>query len=311
MHQDAANTLAKELADNSALVGGRISTSREEKEKTTAQQQEPRANGINIPHGSAKPSEGALPRLCFIHIPKCSGNSVLDYLFNLYGRNSTFLGKNHIPFDHEYCAQEPSALTKYRLYPGHIHWNTVVTRLPQDTTKFTLLREPVDRLLSLYFFWRGMKESVARTFGNEAYEAVLLTKKLDVMDWLQCDNHFIRNGRTNAYARYLVSGPVLQRGNLDEIVEEGRRNIETCLHAGTVENAEVNLAILCTKLGAPKAATLSWLNASKRSRVSPHERARIHAYICDLSPIDFLLYDHARKLESQALKSFILDKEGV
>lgn len=85
----------------------------------------------------------------FLHIPKTAGQSVHYYMAKCF--NSPEICPARENFDLK--KMTPSEIKGYKLFSGHLDWdffdNTV-----ENPFIFTILRDPVERILSFYFFLR-------------------------------------------------------------------------------------------------------------------------------------------------------------
>jgi len=105
------------------------------------------------------PGHGSLaverrPALIFLHIPKCGGNSFLDFLkFNLPA-GAAFdvnLGLQYARRLRELEGLDEAERLQLQFVSGHLPWG-VHEWLPQGGEYVTLLRHPVDRIVSHYCF---------------------------------------------------------------------------------------------------------------------------------------------------------------
>src|SRR5690349_2068580 len=87
---------------------------------------------------------------CFVHVPKAGGSSVVAALRGSLGR-AVFHSQERIPqsVPLEYL------LNRYPLVAGHFTLAQLSPSILQDSFVFTVVREPVDRALSLYYFYRA------------------------------------------------------------------------------------------------------------------------------------------------------------
>jgi hypothetical protein len=121
--------------------------------------------GTTSEPASADPSADALPgpatgtRILFVHIPKTAGMSLYRAL------EGWATPERSIRFERGGAADEeqlrtlpPDELGRIRLMSGHLSMDHFRQRLGPGWTAITVLRDPVERALSLYSFVRGEPE---------------------------------------------------------------------------------------------------------------------------------------------------------
>lgn len=98
-------------------------------------------------------------RLLFLHIPKTAGCSINQFLINRFPAGQTCLIHPRVGDDVAGLIPETPLLC----YSGHVTYD--FTRLlPGNLRVFTLLRDPVERSLSSYFFYRRSRpEDIAES----------------------------------------------------------------------------------------------------------------------------------------------------
>ena len=96
---------------------------------------------------------GPSTRLLFEHIPKCGGTSLWRFLQNQYSHSVTFhvSGKNPTEDIQRFQEMPANARSKFRLVAGHGAHN-LIPFVGDAFVKFTVLREPVDRVISYYYY---------------------------------------------------------------------------------------------------------------------------------------------------------------
>ena len=94
----------------------------------------------------------------FLHIPKTAGTAVHLALAGLFPPGE-ICPERHPP---EFDRAPDEGLRGFRLFSGHFYWDQVA-RVPAPRVVFTFLREPRERLLSLYYFFRAHRWSVIET----------------------------------------------------------------------------------------------------------------------------------------------------
>ena len=102
--------------------------------------------------------------LVYIHFPKAAGTSLINDLRSHYG-DALLADYTHLPpldWSHD-PAYVPDGV---RAVCGHFHADRYVSY--GSRLRFTFLREPVDNLISIYYFWRTFPPS-----GFPAHERFL------------------------------------------------------------------------------------------------------------------------------------------
>lgn len=88
----------------------------------------------------------------FLHIPKAAGTTLHDVLERQYARDRIYnvIGPRDVRID-AFRALPVDERRRYRLIKGHMHFG-LHELIPNPTTYITVLRDPVDRVLSHYFY---------------------------------------------------------------------------------------------------------------------------------------------------------------
>lgn len=90
--------------------------------------------------------------LVFLHVPKCGGTSIHRWLEDVVPPKVLSEERHLLPevLDPSRAAR----LRDRRVFSGHFDLLDLA-RFPSPSTVFTVLRDPVDRLVSLYDYWRA------------------------------------------------------------------------------------------------------------------------------------------------------------
>ncbi len=119
-------------------------------------------------------------RIVFLHIPKTAGQSVHQFLKTLVDSDSVAPARVN---EQLYGLSVPQ-LRRYRLISGHLDW-ALLDCVQEPKFVFTILRNPLDRILSFYFFLRAeaqkLSEEQLRLPENQGKHAAL---------HLSCDDYF-------------------------------------------------------------------------------------------------------------------------
>ena len=92
-------------------------------------------------------------RVLFDHLPKCAGSAIDTYLGAQYPRRHVFKTDPNFPRESVAKFRKMSEIDRfrYRLVVGHMAHDLVELVHP-ETTKLTILREPIDRIVSHYYY---------------------------------------------------------------------------------------------------------------------------------------------------------------
>ena len=98
-----------------------------------------------------------LPRILFVHVPKTGGYALWSALSAVYGsQNSIRFGS---PEEYEiFKRMTPFEFSRYRLITGHLSLPDFLAKGIENWTPIAITRDPLDRLLSAYYYVRGWDE---------------------------------------------------------------------------------------------------------------------------------------------------------
>lgn len=244
--------------------------------------------------------ESSFPRLCFVHVPKTAGSSLNEFFSEIYGE---FKLPAHTTIDYKFYTQ--AQLNEYLFYSGHCYWRDY-RRLPPDTRLFTVFRNPVARVISLYQYWGAI--SVDYIDDETMAAAMYIARSSSIYEFISSKNAFIREA--------IVCGQVRQflRPNLGQHVEllcntdTGQRDIITQVYdtlsnfeaVMTVERLPDSLRAFLRKLGLIGYGTFPHLNPSPRK--DDIDLDRVKDLLLDLSYVDFAIYEAAQSLEARLVE---------
>ena len=195
---------------------------------------------------------GARPRLAFIHIPKTAGTSVATALMRHYDR-LTCPAMTTL----DYPRFTTAALANFRFFKGHAYRRDY-ERLPNDTKRFTVLRDPVSRSLSYYRYCRALDE----TKLNDPFvrEASRLAKTVSPIEFVYSDSPFlIEHLRLGQLRQFLPESTLAAVGHRQFLSRELRRRavddfkaaIEGFDYVLTVECLNLSFALMAHEVGLP------------------------------------------------------------
>ena len=226
----------------------------------------------------------------FNHIPKTGGVSIYQLLHDLLGSAQV---SPHISF-HEDIPYQVSAndFAHYFIIYGHIGivWNDIVG---PGRRGMTMLRDPVDRVLSQYYFWRNMVPPsphlphvhAAQTLSLKDFvysrEPLVLQGNQDVQTWFLADD-FRRQYR---------------RIKPNDALEIAQQNLsERFDFVGLFEDYPGSVERLCRLLGISPPAFIPMENRTVgRLSIGEHDPAVVDA-IRELNGLDQELYHYGKQL---------------
>lgn len=178
-------------------------------------------------------------KIIFLHLPKTAGQSIHAALTVAFGPDAVCPARTN---EHLYT-YSIAQLNRYRVFSGHFDWS-LLDCIKGPKFVFTVLRDPLERILSFYFFLRSQGESLSPAQREEPHNRGLnAAASASVRDFflggdeeLRCflDDHF-----DNFYAHYFAGRHF-----------QGRREIAGLLNARllteerVIEIAAENMALL-------------------------------------------------------------------
>ncbi len=237
----------------------------------------------------------------FLHIPKTAG-STLHTLFDTRVRREASRGIFAADLDHEAVkalASEPDAQKrKIKLLRGHQPFG-LHTVLPQPCSYVTVLRHPVARAISQYFY-------VLKNAHNPLHDQV--RKMRSPGEFVESG---ISVGMNDGQVRWLQGGVhALGFGEVTpDHLEEAKRNIEEhFLCVGLTERFDDSILVLrhVLRWRTPPFYRRQNVNARKRA-VADEDRERIQRH----NQLDLELYEFAERLLDQQMAAADLDGNSV
>lgn len=209
------------------------------------------------------------PRLVYLHFPKTGGTALAQLLVPLMGDRLAVARAEQAEVD----------LARYDWVHGHLLYHQI-ERLAHRPFTMTMLRNPVERILSLYRFHRRRPDDPVHELAN----------KLSF-------HQFVERGiGTNTYLDMLAGDVDGSRRNDPDRIRVASRRLDTFDFVGITENFEYSALLLAAELGVEP----FWRIGHANSAPSPTRRADIDpdtiALIKQEAAADMKIYRRAVRL---------------
>jgi len=237
------------------------------------------------------------PALIFLHIPKTAGTTLTTVLARQYPQDKT-LSIFDEPLDAPSLQQLPEhQREKLQYVRGHVRFG-LHEFLPQPSTYITFLRDPIDRIISTYYF-------TFRTPSHPLYE-LFLSQKIGLGDFVSSG---IRVMTENGQVRLLAgkAGVETPFGQCNaELLDIAKHNIQDKFSlVGLSGRFDESLILLKRQFGWRNVAYISrnvTANRPQKADVSEQDLALIQEY----NQLDLELYRYIQEQFQQQI-----DEQGA
>ena len=250
----------------------------------------------------------ALPemrRIIFLHIPKTAGTTVSQVLLADFLPDEVFPPRL-VPLQVTYSIE---ALSRYRLFCGHLDWSDLDC-VPGEKFTFTFLRRPLDRIISNYYFWKGLADA------GDPHQLIRdgLQHLADLGEYSSMAEYFLESRESvksivdytfnNMYSYYFAYRrfgwcyikPVMLRP--DQVLANALSNLSRLDFVGITEFMPESLKTLAAVLGRPAIAAIPHANrtpliAEKTLQAYDEIRSdpRLRSKLEEFTAIDNVLYE--------------------
>jgi hypothetical protein len=198
--------------------------------------------------------DAATRALLFLHVPKAGGTALWGVLANRFAAEDcldTYYGRR--PTDGE--------LNAARFVTGHLSMS-VLDRFERSPFSVTVLREPIERALSVYSFFRELDEPPLGWPGLEKYDAMLhLAKEHSLEDFIEMAPELAEHYLGNWQARVLGAKRL---NRTDERLEDALEGLHRCDFVGLADRQDESVEWLGRRLGWAPLTPLPLVNVTRR-----------------------------------------------
>jgi hypothetical protein len=175
----------------------------------------------------------------FLHIPKTAGQSIHTALINAFSEDAVCPAR----VNDQLRRLSINELNKYKVFSGHLDWS-LLDCIKGDNYVFTILREPMDRILSFYFYLRDQAEKLSDEKRNQPENQGLkaafeLSPKEYFLGGKPQIRRFLDDHYDNFYTYYFAGRRYSSRGELVGLIKRGELT-----HQQVLQMAKDNLSQL-------------------------------------------------------------------
>lgn len=236
---------------------------------------------ISIPWSRRKP--GSIPAL-FLHIQKTAGTSIVHLARQYYGASLTSHG--------DCWGKPPSQFQNFGFVSGHVGYQ-YAQQLMKNRFSFTFLRDPVERILSMYYFCRSRDP-------NE-FEIYKKARELELTDFLEAGltDPFMKMRIWNNQVWQIAHGYThLDNKTIDDFKESellclAQENLRKFSFVGFTESFDVDAQKILSALAFPRVEQIPKLNDLPGRPKIVDLSSNIRNLLDELTVLDKQLYDYA------------------
>ena len=152
-------------------------------------------------HRSNRAASSTSP-VVFMHVPKTAGSSLTNMLVSQYPPDRVYRPEGRASLSQ----LQTNELESYQLFCGHFDWSQF-KYLPKTSRVITILRDPIDRILSLYRYWRSFSWEYAEQRNDFGIQ---YAKSVGLHEFFFDAPLGIRANYENAVVRQLVGADFCQ-----------------------------------------------------------------------------------------------------
>lgn len=245
------------------------------------------------------------PSIAFLHIEKTAGSSLTNLLTGLFHPFQIDPDPWRAAAPHvipSFTDRPHASIRSYPLIFGHYDLPSL-QQLDPDRLVVTMLREPVARILSIYYYWRSVHpDFIAKTTGENT---IRIAHRMTLLEFLHHQDPLLLNYIDNLYVRRLTAlyasadhDPLAETP--DDALRKARASLERLAFVGVTEQMAASIRGLGARLGFNPPAEPPTTNMTKSNHLSSarafrsvtHEvlTAAHHERLDHLTRLDRVLY---------------------
>jgi hypothetical protein len=230
----------------------------------------------------------ATPQVAFMHIMKTAGISVQMFLkpFIADSRNLWVESSEQIEPLH------PHYVEYFDLVQGHFSYKDT-TKLRANKRLISILREPVDRVLSAYWYFRTRKDEEVRDITRHM---IAYAKKCTFLEWLRCDHPQVQSVTHNQQTFAFAHDWRAPRGQSDDkVLQEALCHLDEFYFVGFFERLQESMQLLSKSMGWAPHEALGRHNVTPQRQSVRDLSAQERDAVIELNQYDYVLYNRVRQ----------------
>jgi hypothetical protein len=196
--------------------------------------------------------------LVFLHIPKTGGTSLHEYLASHFEPDLVF----HAMVGADVLA---AAQRDFRFYSGHLYWPSVAA-IPNRRV-FTIIREPIGRVLSQFFYFKSFREDFLR---SQSMDYLLPVKNMTLTEYLESDLY--RENTENKQTRFFLDEEDISQSqeilDPDSALRRALARIDDIEAVGVFEHFEHSVKLIDRVLQLKPRSAIPRLNVTDLNHLS-------------------------------------------
>ncbi len=226
----------------------------------------------------------------FLHVPKAAGTTLCDIFLRQYKADNIHLldGANFDQAQEDFKQLSPAEKAQIKILMGHMYFG-LHEYLPSPATYVTMLRNPIDRVVSYFHF-------VQRIPSHPDYE-LIKEKSISIEDYCQMGTVNMCNGQTRFLAN-TQSSETYSR----ETLERAKSHLQQYFSVvGIQERFDESLLMLKDELAWKKMPFYYRRNTNRNSSYKQEISNSTRAVLEKYNELDLELYEYVKNIFEQKL----------